>query len=345
MGNIFSMQKLIKILILINIISCISFLSYSQNDTTRYEVYASKYLLGTLIEGKVIVNDINDGRKILYLAFKEIEKIDSLYSYQNLNSLLNRINKNPDKEIKLDDETYSLLKRSKHYSALYNGLFDITIGKLVDLWGFNSEREIRIPDSSLIKQYQSFVDYRKIILNDQNKTILIRKGMNLDLGGIAKGYAIKKACEIINQFGIKDYFIDAGGDLYISGLNAEHQTWHIGIKHPRKPNSFVASFRASNIGVATSGDYERYIEIDGVRYHHIIDPRTGFPGNKCQSVTVIMDDVEQATAFAKYIFLLGYEGFRKSSFSNIPYFIIDASGKVHYNEIFKNNYNLKIIEE
>lgn len=345
MENIFLMRTLIKILTLINIVFCTSFFSYSQNDTVLYEVYASKYLLGTLIEGKVIVNNINEGRKILYFAFKEIENIDSLYSYQNKNSLLNKINNCTEQEIKLDNETYSLFKRSQHYSALYNGLFDITVGKIVDLWGFNSDREIKIPDSSLIKQYQSFVDYRKIILNDQDKTIIIRKGMNIDFGGIAKGYAVNKACEIIRQFGIKDYFIDAGGDLYISGLNAERQPWHIGIKHPRKSNTYIASFRASNIGVATSGDYERYIDINGIRYHHIIDPRTGYPGDKCQSVTVIMDDVEQATAFAKYIFLLGFESFHNSDFSNIPYFIVDASGKIHYNEIFKNKYNLKIIEE
>lgn len=325
-----------------------SMLVRANQDSVRYEVYASKFLLGTLIEGKVVVGDISFGKKVLYKAFKEIERIDSLYSLQNPKSLLNYINSNAfEKNIPLDSDSFGLLERAVLYSQKYEGLFDITIGKLTELWGFNSEREIQIPDSEIIREYLNLVNYKLIELEQLNRTIkLKKKGMQLDLGGIAKGYAVDRATQIIRSFGIRDFFIDAGGDLFVSGLNAQGQLWNIGIKHPRKSNDYLASFRSTNIGIATSGDYERFAIINGKRYHHILDPRNGLPGNKAQSVTVLFPNVEEATVIAKYIFLLGFDSFREIELATeIPYLVVDSNGSVHYNNAFKKNYGLEIYEK
>jgi thiamine biosynthesis lipoprotein len=324
-----------------------SILAWANQDSVRYEVYASKFLLGTLIEGKVVVSDISLGKKALYKAFKEIERIDSLYSLQNPNSLLNYVNSNAYKEsIPLDSDSFKLFERAVGYSKKYEGLFDITIGKLTELWGFNSDREIKIPDSTTIKEYMEFVNYRYIELDNKNRTIKFKKeGMLLDLGGIAKGYAVDRAVEIVQSFGIKDFLIDAGGDIFVSGSNSQGQDWNVGIKHPRKPSDYIASFRATGIGIATSGDYERFAMIKGKRYHHILDPRNGFPGDKAQSVTVLLPNVEEATVLAKYIFLVGVDLFYKHKLANdVPYLVVDSNGMIHYNDLFKERYGVKAYE-
>lgn len=334
----------IKILFLLLFSSILAWANY---DSVRYEVYASKFLLGTLIEGKIVVSDISFGKKVLYKAFKEIERIDSLYSLQNPKSLLNYVNSNAHKEsIPLDSDSFKLFERAIFYSQKYEGLFDITIGKLTELWGFNSNREIKIPDSTIIKEYMDFVNYRDIELDNKNQTIRFKKKETLlDLGGIAKGYAVDRAAKIVQSSGIKDFFIDAGGDLFVSGSNSQGQNWNIGIKHPRKPNDYIASFRATDIGIATSGDYERFAIIEGQRYHHILDPRNGFPGNKSQSVTVLLPNVEEATVLAKYIFLVGIDLFRKHKLANdVPYLVVDSNGTIHYNDLFKKRYGVKIYE-
>ncbi len=321
-----------------------STLAWANLDSVRYEVYASKFLLGTLIESKVIVSDISFGKKVLYKAFKEIERIDSLYSLQNPKSLLNYVNSNAYKEsIPLDSDSFKLFERAVYYSEKYEGLFDITIGKLTELWGFNSDREIKIPDSTIIKEYMEFVNYRYIELDNKNRTIRFKKeGILLDLGGIAKGYAVDRAVKIVQSFGIRDFLIDAGGDIFVSGSNSQGQDWNIGIKHPRKPNDYIASFRATGIGIATSGDYERFAIIEGKRYHHILDPRDGFPGDKAQSVTVLFPNVEEATVLAKYVFLVGIDLFCQHKLANdVPYLVVDSNGIIHYNNLFKEKYGVK----
>lgn len=341
------MLKPIKILLLL-LLSSISIFAWGNRDSGYYEVYASKFLLGTLIEGKVVVSDISFGKKVLYKAFKEIERIDSLYSIQNPNSLLNYVNSNAYKEtIPLDSDSFKLFERAIYYSKKYEGLFDITIGKLTELWGFNSDREIKIPDSAIIRKYIDFVDYKYIELDNKSRTIRFKKeGILLDLGGIAKGYAVDRAAKIVQRFGIKNFFIDAGGDLFVSGSNSQGQDWNIGIKHPRKTNDYIASFRATDIGIATSGDYERFAIIEGKRYHHILDPRNGFPGDKAQSVTVLLPNVEEATVLAKYIFLVGVDSFSKHKLANdVPYLVVDSNGIIHYNNLFKKRYGLEIYEQ
>lgn len=339
------MLQPIKILV---ILLLASMLALASHDSPSYEVYASKFLLGTLIEGKVVVSDISLGKKALYEAFKEIERIDSLYSVQNPNSLLNYVNYNAYKEtIPLDTHSFKLFERAIYYSKKYEGLFDITIGKLIELWGFNSDREIKIPDSVIIKEYRNFVNYKYIELDNKNRTIRFKKeGILLDLGGIAKGYAVDRAAKVVQSFGIKNFFIDAGGDLFVSGSNSQGQDWNIGIRHPRKSGNYIASFRATAIGIATSGDYERFAIIEGKRYHHILDPRNGFPSDKAQSVTVLLPSVEEATVLAKYIFLVGIDSFSKHKLANdVPYLVVDSNGIIHYNNLFKEKYGLEIYEQ
>ncbi|TAL70897.1 MAG: FAD:protein FMN transferase [Bacteroidetes bacterium] len=325
-------------------------LSAKQDSSSKkmYEVNVSKNLLGTVIEAKVISEDINKAKYSLLKAFKEIERIDSVYNFYHIGSPVYLINLNAGiKSQKVSDETFQLIKRAIEYSKKYEHLFDITIGPIIDLWGFNTDKEIKIPSQSSLDSLLKLVDYRNIILDEKDTSVELKnKGMMLDLGGIAKGFAVDRAASILKEEGINNFLLNAGGDICVSGKNDKNESWSIGIKHPRKPNEILASFKATNTCIATSGDYERYADIIGKRYHHIIEPSTGMPGVLSQSVTVMFNTTEEATVIGKYIFLIGYEKFEQlKGAKNIKYFIVDSEGKIHYNRKLLKQNSLKIIGE
>src|SRR3989339_1663064 len=330
--------------ILLFIIVTFPYTLYSQSDSAvkpLYEVNVSKNLLGTVIEAKVINEDVNKAKTALYQAFKEIERIDSVYNLYQKNSPINLLNKYAGINTQqVPFETFQLIKRAIEYSKKYEQLFDITIGPITDVWGFNSDKEIKIPSKHILDSLLKLVDYRNIILNEKDTSVyLSNKGMMLDLGGIAKGFAVDRASAVLKEFGINNFLINAGGDICVSGKNSKNDLWSIGIKHPRKTDSLLASFKATNTCIATSGDYERYADINGKRYHHILYPNTGMPGWKSQSVTVLFSTTEEATILAKYIFLLGHEIFEKLSLSKkVKYLIVDDKGKINYSKsLLKEN--------
>jgi thiamine biosynthesis lipoprotein len=168
--------------------------------------------------------------------------------------------------------------------------------------------------------------------------------MSIDLGGIAKGYAIDRGSAVLKENGITNFILNAGGDIYVSGTKDNDTPWKLGIKHPRNTNDLVAEFDLRDYAVATSGDYERFKIINGVRYHHILNPATGYPGKLSQSSTVIAPTAEEADATATYIFLLGWKKSLEDKNLNYPLLIVASDGSVHYNQLFEKNYNLELIK-
>ncbi|MBI5323676.1 MAG: FAD:protein FMN transferase [Ignavibacteriae bacterium] len=335
-------------LLLIIISPYLLFAKVDSSAQKIYEVNVSKNLLGTAIEAKVLSEDIKNAKAALLKAFKEIERIDSVYNMYRKGSPIYLINLNAginSQNVPL--ETYRLIKRAIEYSKKYEQLFDITIGPLTNLWGFNSDKEIIIPSQSSLDSLLKLVNYRNIILEEKDTSVyLIKKGMMLDLGGIAKGFAVDRASAILKESGIKDFLINAGGDICVSGKNDKNDIWTIGIKHPRKQKELLASFKTTNTCIATSGDYERFTEIKGIRYHHILYPNTGMPGWNNRSVTVMYKTTEEATVLAKYIFLIGNEQFKKLKLEKeIKYFTVDEEGKINYNKSLLRKNSLKIIDK
>ena len=306
----------------------------SNAEEVKYMVDVQKSLLGTEIIGKAIDTDIRKAQKAVYYAFKEIERIDSLYNYSVPTSIVYQINHNAAKSpYKINQETYYLIKRAKEYSALYEGYFDVSLGALTDLWGFSKDQTIKLPQKSEIEYLLKSVGYKNMELDSVNSTIYFKtKDLKIDLGGLAKGYAVDRAGKILDSLQIQDYIINAGGDLIAKGKNNNDEPWNVGIKHPRIADSVAYTFRVDNQCVATSGDYERFIIINGRRYHHILNPFTGYSENSLQSVTVVYNNTEQATALDKYIFLLGLDKFLKSELAEeIKYYIIDSEGRAYTN--------------
>jgi thiamine biosynthesis lipoprotein len=207
--------------------------------------------------------------------------------------------------------------------------FDIRIGPLVDLWGFATENPA-IPNEEEIAKAKSLSTEGGIFVAGQS-VMLGKKGMKLDLSGLAKGYAVEMAAEAIADQGIQSAIIEAGGDLKVVGSrDKKGSKWHIGVRHPRNPDQFWGVLDIMSGSVATSGDYENFFEQDGKRYHHILDPKTGYPADKCVSVTVWGEKAMQCDALATALFVLGPEvgmEMMKATFPNIQAMFIYQDGE------------------
>lgn len=311
--------------------------AFSQDEGVKFEMSASKYLMGTEFFITVVHSSIDSGKKAMYYALREVERIESVTSNYRDSTEISNVNRNAFfKPVKLSKELFGLIERSIAYSKLYDGYFDITVGQLTNYWGFNSDHPIEtLPDSSRISEILGFVDYNNIKINYFDSTISFTKeGILIDLGGIAKGYALDRASEVLRKKGVKDFLINGGGDLYAGGRKANGQKWVVGIKDPRKNDLLVASFEVENTGVLTSGDYERFKIINGVRYHHIFDPKTGFPSNTSKSATIIWGNCEQGVVLSKIIFITGLKYI--SVFEEMPYYQIDGAGNNVMNVLMNN---------
>lgn len=228
----------------------------------------------------------------------------------------------------VSEETFALLKRAQRYAKDFGGLFDVTIGAVTDLWGFASHEPHRPPTTS-IDAHLLLVDARRMVLSAADTTVYLpERRMRLDLGGIAKGYAIDRAAHILREQGLTDFLLNAGGDVFVSGTNREHAPWRVGIKHPRRPQALLATLELTDYAIATSGDYERCFEVDGRRFHHIIDPRTGFPGNRSQSATVLAPTAELADVLATVLFIRGQRDPTAMERPIRSYVLVATSGEV-----------------
>jgi thiamine biosynthesis lipoprotein len=261
--------------------------------------------MGTLVEIKLVAQDPLSAETAFKVAFSELKRIEKLMSFQLTDSDVGRINQAAGNPVAVSPELLQLIQQSKHYAQLTQGAFDISIGPLVSLWGFDTE-QYRLPGKQEIESVLPLVDYRAVFVNDTPPTVrLARAGMSIDLGAIAKGYAVDCAVEILQQQGITGVMVNAGGDIRAVGRKPDGTSWNIGIQHPRQKDRILASLRVDNQAVVTSGDYERFFVQQGIRYHHILDSKTGWPARECQAVTVVAEEALAADALATGVFILG----------------------------------------
>lgn len=250
--------------------------------------------------------DEADIRSAIIEAFRPIREIDSLANSYSDSSAVALINEHADDgPVHIDGTLCDIFEQSLRISTLSDGAFDISVLPLLDLWNFAADAPA-VPGSTAIREALDLVDYRKIALTESSVEFE-KEGMRVDLGGIAKGYAADLAMDILQQRGFRDAMVNAGGDFKaVSGelTRGKRKVW---IRHPRQREAFYGYFMMDNGSVATSGDYERYFLEDSVKYHHILDPSTGYPVRGCVSVTVRADDVVDADALATAVFVLGPE--------------------------------------
>lgn len=262
------------------------------------------FALGTWVR-VVVASEKIDSEKLADIAFDEMKRIERKFSKNIETSVISKLNK--DRSIIADKETLFLIKAAINFADLTGSAFDPTVGELVKLWGFddmNSEKRVPSPDE--IKAALPGVSY-KFIKIDGNRISLLNDKTMIDLGGIAKGYAVDMAIHKIKDLDPNATgFIDAGGDIGIIGPKFGRFAWTIGIRDPDKgPYDIKEKVYLKEGAIVTSGNYERFFIKDGVRYHHLIDPKTGYPANYYKSVTIISDTAMKADAMATAIFILG----------------------------------------
>jgi len=285
--------------------------------------------MGTMIEITLIGDDEEAANKATLQAFQEIKRIEILMSSWIDSSDITRINRSAGKEwVKVSNETLEVIKKAKEISELSEGGFDITIGPLAEIW--RKAREEKVPPSTEeVKEKLDLVNFKNLKVDQEGRVFLKKKGMGVDLGGIAKGYAVDRGFEILKSLGYKNLIVNAGGDLRVGGLK-NNQPWSIGIQNPRETQNILTRISVSDVAVATSGDYEKFFIYQGKRYHHIFNPRDGFPTDGCQSVTIVTKDCITADALATAVFVLGPEkGYTLcQKLEGVDCFIVGKDGKM-----------------
>ncbi|HHS12163.1 MAG TPA: FAD:protein FMN transferase [bacterium] len=244
-------------------------------------------------------------RRIVDEAFHAMEYWEIRTSCYADTGLVSRINQQAGGSVLPADSMFRyLLTRSLEIGRDTKGAFDVTVGRIKQLWDFNAEKP-RVPDELELKEALRHVDWQGVDLTKQGVR-LAREGMSIDLGGIAKGFIIDRAVEVLQNAGLSAGIVDAGGDLRVFGRIPGRNRWRIGIRHPRKDGAILGVIQCLESSIATSGDYERFFLIDGIRYHHLLDPKTGYPAWRCVSATVVAATALEADAYATAAFIMGY---------------------------------------
>ena len=265
------------------------------------EYQYNKFKVGGPCEVKFYCANEKTAKEIIEVIDLELVTLDSLLSYFSENSLVSELNRNL--RVKAPSNFIYLISLSDSISRLTDGLFDITIAPLLEIWGFY-KHESRIPNTTEIEKTKSLVDYKKIQI--KGDSIIIPKDMKIDLGGIAQGYAADRVAMILRQRHIKSAIINIAGEVLVIGQSPKDKPWRIGIRNPRG-EGVIETVELEDAAISTSGDYEKFFIISNKRYPHIVNPKTGFPATDFASVTIFAKDAAFADAMATATAVMGPE--------------------------------------
>lgn len=262
--------------------------------------------MGSRFEITVVAKDSTEAKDYIDLAVGEITRIEKLISSWDPASQTSEINRNAGiKPVKVDEELYNLIGRSVEISKLTNGAFDISFASLDKIWKFDGSMT-EMPSKEAIEQSVAKVGYKNIILDPENFTVFLKlEGMKIGFGAIGKGYAADKGKKLLMEKGVSAGIINAAGDMNTWGKQPDGEFWKVAITNPMDKNKAFALLPLKDNAVVTSGNYEKYVTFNGIRYTHIIDPRTGYPATGIISATVFAPKAEIADALATSIFVMG----------------------------------------
>lgn len=281
----------------------------------------------------VVADEKDCAYENINLAIEEIQRIERLFTTFNNDSQTNLINENAGiKPVTVDTEVIELIERSIAISQITQGAFDITYGSLdKSLWNFDKTMT-HLPDAEQAKKMTYLINYRNIILDREKSTVFLKeKGMRIGFGGIGKGYAAEMAKKKLVHNNVKSGIINASGDLTAWGKQPDGQPWTIGIVDPNHSSSVFSYLEISEKAVATSGNYEKFVIIDGKKYSHTIDPKTGLPITGIKSVTIISSNAEFSDAMATPIAIMGIKAglFLIDQIPDLHCVIVDDDNKIH----------------
>ncbi|MDT3400974.1 FAD:protein FMN transferase [Mucilaginibacter terrae] len=264
-------------------------------------------LMGNHFEISVVCDDERVAQNCIDEAVTEIQRIEALLTTYKDSSQTNYINNNAGiAPVKVDQEVFDLIERSLKISHLTQGAFDITYGSIdKSLWNFDVNMK-QLPDTEIAMQSVRLINYHNVVLDRQNLTVFLKEhGMRIGFGGIGKGYAADRAKMLLRQAGIQSGIVNAAGDLATWGTQPDGKPWTVAIADPNGKVPYISKLNISNTAIATSGNYEKYATINGKRYSHTIDPKTGLPVAGIKSVSIICPSAELADALATPVMVMG----------------------------------------
>jgi thiamine biosynthesis lipoprotein len=287
-------------------------------------------IMGTAIHVELWGTDATAAEHAIDAVMAEMHRIDRLMSPYKSDSELSRINRDAGrKPVPMGAELFGLIERSLHFSKLSDGAFDITFASVGHLYDYRSGVA---PDAAALERARHAIGWQHLQLDAGKRTIRFgRDGMRIDLGGFAKGYVVDTSIAILKRLGVEHAVVAAGGDSHVMG-DRRGRPWSIAIRDPRDAKRVVAVLPLRDTSISTSGDYERFFERDGVRHHHLIDPKTGSSPRSVRSVTILADDGLTSEGLSKCLFVLGLErGMRLiESLSGVDAVVVDAAGALHF---------------
>jgi FAD:protein FMN transferase len=293
-------------------------------------------LMGNRFELTVLADDEEQAKVSLDAAVAEIQRLEALLTTFADTSETNKINDLAGvAPFRPSPEVYDLIARSLRISELTQGAFDITYGGVdKSLWNFDTSMK-KLPPAEVARASVRLVNYKNVLLDPKEKSVFLKyKGMRIGFGGIGKGYAAERAKIVLKQMGIKSGIVNAAGDLTAWGTQPNGQPWTIGIADPNAANQPFSKFNITDMAVATSGNYEKYVIIDGKRYSHTINPKTGLPVTGIKSVTILCPNAELADAMATPVMVMGVKvGLALiNQMKDIACILVDDNDGLYYSE-------------
>ena len=287
-------------------------------------------IMGTAINVELWNEDPSTGRVLIHAVMDEMRRIDDLMSTYKADSELSRVNAGASKApVKVSSELFRLIGEALKYSDITQGAFDITYASAGQYYDYRKGIK---PDDKQLAELLPEINYHHVRLDAEHTTVqFLQSGVRIDLGGIAKGYAVDRGIAILQAAGIENALVSAGGDTRVIGRHWDHQ-WMIGIRNPRDHDGIVTRIPLENAAISTSGDYERYFEKDGIRYHHILNPATGKSPHEVHSSSIIGNRATDTDALSTSVFVMGVEkGLALiDSLPDTEAIIIDNRGRMHY---------------
>ena len=337
-------KSLLCLSLVFMLVGCSQNTKKNEETAQQEPVKRTEMLMGTVIS--VTLYDSTD-ESILDKVFDKVKNLEETFSINETGTEVDKINDNAGIEpVKESDDTIEVVKEGIYYSDLSHGKFDITVGPLVKLWNIPDRPTEDIPTQDELNVVLPLTNYKDVVIDEANKTVfLTRPGMMLDLGGIAKGYAADVISKMLTDEGVKSAIIDLGGNIFAHGEKVSGDAWKIGIQNPfSNRGEIVGAISVKNKSIVTSGIYERYIEVDGVKYHHILNPETGYPyENDIAGITIISDKSTTGDALSTSVFALGIEEGMKfvEKLDDVDAIFVTKEKGIYVTSGIKDNFELR----
>ncbi|KIN80596.1 FAD:protein FMN transferase [Clostridium botulinum] len=332
----------IKYVTILLLCICLPLVFVGCNSKSEEPVSRETYLMGTIINIKAYGKNAD---KAVQASVDKISDIENKMSLNISTSEVNKINKNAGiAPVKVSKNTFDVVKASLIYSEKSKGSFDITVEPLVSLWGIGTDKA-RIPSKDEISNTLKLINYKDVIINEKESTVMLkRKGQAIDLGAIAKGYTADELKKVLLNYNVSSAFLSLGGNVYVLGNKPDKTPWKIGVQNPLEPRGdYLGIVSVSDKSVVTSGNYERFFERNGKRYHHIFDTKTGYPAEKgLISVSIISDKSIDGDALSTSVYTLGLDEGKKliESLKGVEAIFVTNDKKVYVTSGLKDVFKL-----